>query len=149
MAERAAVLYQPVIETERFTIAADIMVWNEASGAYDLYEVKASTSGDDKKAKDELYTYDIGFQAEVLREAGCPWVGSISCGSTASYVRGETLDIDGLFTREDFSDRVAVISGPLRAEMETAYQALSQAQQPASPCGCIYKGRNSHCTTFG
>ncbi len=51
IAERAPVLYQPVVETEQFTIAADIMVWNSDSEAYDLYEVKASTSGDDRRRR--------------------------------------------------------------------------------------------------
>lgn len=148
IAERAAVLYQPVIETEQFTIAADIMVWNKECEAYDLYEVKASTSGDDKKAKDELYTYDIGFQSVVLRQAGVPLGRVHLVRLNSEYVRGDELDVDQLFTREDFTDRVAANSGSLKAEMEQAFAELSKSAQPNSPCSCIYKGRNSHCTSF-
>jgi hypothetical protein len=48
VAERAPVLYQSVFETDHYTTACDILVWNAETQAYDLYEVKASTSGDDK-----------------------------------------------------------------------------------------------------
>ena len=72
VAQRAPVLYQPVFETERYTTACDILVWNAETQSYDLYEVKASTSGDDKAANDELYSYDLAFQAHVLRENGVP-----------------------------------------------------------------------------
>ena len=54
VAERTPVLYQPVFETDRFTTACDILVWNGGRGAYDLYEVKASTNGDDK-TPDQAY----------------------------------------------------------------------------------------------
>jgi hypothetical protein len=36
----------------------------------------------------------------------------------------------------------------VRAEMELAHRALQSKQPLPSPCGCIYKGRSSHCTTF-
>jgi len=62
--KREPILYQPVFETDKYQIATDIMVWNDKTEKYDLYEVKASTSGDDKKkkTKNELYTFDIAFQ---------------------------------------------------------------------------------------
>lgn len=63
---RTPVLYQPAFETERFTTACDIMEWNDASDTYDLYEVKASTNGNDKKSKNELYAYDIDACGHAL-----------------------------------------------------------------------------------
>ena len=38
VAARGAVLYQPVFETDRYTTASDILVWNAGTQAYDLYE---------------------------------------------------------------------------------------------------------------
>jgi hypothetical protein len=32
--------------------------------------------------------------------------------------------------------------------MEAAHAWLQEETAPAAPCSCIYKGRNSHCTTF-
>ena len=146
--ERTPVLYQPVFETSRFTTACDILVLNSAADAYDLYEVKASTSGDDKKAKNELYTYDIAFQAEVLRQCGLSLGRLYLIRLESAYVRGAELDIEALFTREDFSDRVAAIREAVALEMDTAHDVLQSEVPLSSPCGCIYKGRSSKCTTF-
>ena len=146
VAERAPVLYQPVFDTERFTTACDVMVWNGA--AYDLYEVKGSTSGEDKKANNELYTYDIAFQAEVLRQCGVELGGLFLVRLNSAYVRGEAQDLDGLFTREDFSARVQKVREAVAFEMDTAHEVLMSEAPLAGPCACIYKGRSSHCTTF-
>ena len=148
VAEKTKVLYQPVFETDRYTTACDIVVWNEALAAYDLYEVKASTSGDDRKAKDELYTYDIAFQANVLRANGVPLGRLHLVRLNGEYVSDGTLDIDQLFTREDFTDRVTAILESVAAEMDAAHDVVSLPQLPAPPCTCIYKGRSSQCTTF-
>lgn len=148
VATSAPVLYQPVFETDHFTMACDILVWSERSGSYDLYEVKSSTSGGDKKAKDELYAYDIAFQAAVLRANGVP-LGTLNLVRLNSdYRRGEGLDIEALFTREDFTERAESIRDVIALEMDTAYDVLSSATPPPAPCGCMTKGRSAHCTTF-
>lgn len=148
VAQRAAVLYQPVFETDHYTIACDILVWNAGTMAYDLYEVKASTSGDDKTAKDELYTYDLAFQTHVLRENGVPLGMLFLVRLNSEYVFDDALDLEGLFTREDFTERVRGIIDAVPAEMEAAHAWLQQESMPAAPCGCVYKGRSAHCTTF-
>ena len=48
---REAILYQPVFETDQYTTACDILVWNADTGGYDLFEVKASTTGGDSRAR--------------------------------------------------------------------------------------------------
>ena len=146
VAERAHVLYQPVFETARYTTACDILVWNGAS--YDLYEVKASTSGEDRKAKDDLYAHDIAFQALVLRENGVPLGGLHLVRLNGDYVSDGTLDIERLFTREDFTDRVMPLLDAVAAEMDAAHDLIGLAALPPPPCTCIYKGRSSQCTTF-
>jgi hypothetical protein len=148
VAARTAVLYQPVFETEQFTTACDILVWNGESGAYDLYEVKGSTSGGNTRAKDERYTWDIGFQAEVLRRCGVPSGRLYLVRLNGTYVRDGALDLDQLFTREDFTDGVAALRDEIVAEMDAAQDDLSLAEQPAGPCGCYVKARAQHCRTF-
>src|SRR5574343_585805 len=44
------VIYQPVFENDLYKVISDILVWNNVSKVYDLYEVKASNAGEDKKA---------------------------------------------------------------------------------------------------
>ncbi len=148
VAARTAVLYQPVFETEQFTTACDVLVWNEQDVVYDLYEVKGSTSGGNTRAKDERYTWDIGFQAEVLRRQGVPLGRLHLVRLNGDYVREGALDIDRLFTREDFTDAVEAVRDEIAAEMDRAHDDLSMEVQPQGPCGCYYKARGQHCRTF-
>lgn len=146
---RTPVIYQPVFETDRYTTACDIIVWNAAREAYDLYEVKASTSGEDRKAKDELYAHDLAFQAIVLRECGLPLGQLFLVRLDGSYVSDGTLDFDRLFTREDFTERVTPLLDAVAAEMDAAHDMITLEDLPPPPCSCVYKGRSGHCTSFG
>lgn len=148
VASHTPVLYQPVFETERYTTACDILVWNTALRAYDLYEVKASTSGENRAAKDDLYAHDIAFQAVVLRENGVPLGRLHLVRLNGDYVSDGTLDLANLFTREDFTDRATPLLEEVAAEMDAAHDIIQLAELPAPPCACIYKGRSSQCTTF-
>ena len=58
------------------------------------------------------------------------------------------LDLQRLFTRENFSERVALVIEAVRTEMVKAHDLLQQKIAPAAPCSCIYKGRSGQCTTF-
>lgn len=147
--KREPILYQPVFETDKYQIATDIMVWNDKTEKYDLYEVKASTSGDDKKkkTKNELYTFDIAFQYLVLKELGVPVGKLILVRLNPDYVRDGELNLYQLFTKEDFTERVELIEDFVKEEMKTAYDFLMQKREPTGHCSCITKGRNSHCTT--
>ena len=53
-------------------VEIDIIVLNEETGKYDVHEVKASNSGDDKKkkVKNELYTRDLAFQYITMLRTG-------------------------------------------------------------------------------
>ena len=148
VAARTPVIYQPVFETDRYTTACDILVWDDASGAYDLYEVKASTSGEDRKAKDDLYAHDLAFQANVLKECGLTLGRLFLVRLDSSYVSDGTLDFDRLFTREDFTQRVTPMLETVAAEMDAAHDTTSLDAMPEGPCSCIYKGRSSQCTSF-
>ena len=142
------VIYQPVFETGKYKIVCDIIFWDDDAQVYDLYEVKASNSGDNKKAKDELYTYDIAFQYLVLKELNIP-IGKLNLVRLNSeYVRGGDLDIDNLFSIEDFTENVLSIMEVISEEMKNAYEILSNEIEPFGNCKCITRGRSSHCTTF-
>jgi hypothetical protein len=148
VAARTLVLYQPVFETEHFTTACDILVWNATSERFDLYEVKASTSGDDKRGKDDLYTHDLAFQVEVLRQGLIPLGRQFIVRLDSDYVRGADLDVPALFAIDDFTDRVAEIREAVTVEMDTAHDVLASERPLTSPCNCMTKGRSAHCTTF-
>ncbi len=145
---RSPILYQPAFETERFSTACDLLVFNASTAVYDLYEVKASTNGDDKAAKNELYTDDIAFQANVLGECNVPLRALRLVRLNSDYVRGDELDIRSLFSVEDFTVRVKDMQAQITKRMNGAFEFLSRPHQPSGPCDCLYKGRSAHCTTF-
>ncbi|MEI6880993.1 MAG: DUF2779 domain-containing protein [Bacteroidota bacterium] len=142
------ILYQPVFETEKYKMISDIMMWNKDVKAYDVFEVKASNSGEDKKAKDELYTHDLAFQYAVLKDLKVPTNKLYLIRLNSEYVRGTDLVLNELFTREDFTDRVLESVDTLRAEMKNAYDLLSSSEEPSGACVCMTRGRSAHCTTF-
>ena len=142
------IIYQPVFETEFYKVICDILVWNPSLKVYDLYEVKASNSGDNKKAKDELYSYDIAFQYLVLKELNIP-IGRLNLVRfNSEYVRVGDIDITQLFSVEDFTERVLDIADTVKEDMKNAYDILSNEEEPFGNCKCIIRGRSSHCTTF-
>lgn len=146
IANRMPILYQPVFATGRLITACDILVWS--GSAYDLYEVKASTSGDDKSAKDDLYAYDLGFQAHVLKSLDVPLGRTMLVRLNTDYIRDGEIDLDQLFTKEDFTDRVSALVPIIAEEVIAAHADLARTQPLPAPCSCVLKGRSSHCTTF-
>ena len=143
VALQTPVLYQPVLETDRYKIACDILKWNADAAAYDLYEAKASTS-----SNAESYAYDLAFQAAVLRENGVPLGRPFLVHLNGNYQLREELDVQSLFALDDFSDRVELNRDTVADEMANAYEFLQADHEPAPPCDCLRKGRAAHCATF-
>ena len=139
---RTPVLYQPAFKTDRYVTASDILKWNGT--AYDLYEVKAST---DSSNREDEYAHDIAFQVNVLLENGVPLGKFVLVRLSSQYVFDGSLNIDELFTFEDFTGRVRAMLGDVAVEMAAASTWI-RAPKPAGPCGCIYKGRSAQCATF-
>jgi len=146
--KKTEVIYQPVFETDKYMMASDILVWNNKVNAYDLFEVKASNSGEDKGSKDKLYTYDLAFQYTVLKSLNVPINKTYIIRLNNEYVRGGEIDLHDLFTREDFSEKVLKIKDDVAVEMENAYKLLSDSKEPFGECKCILRGKSSQCTTF-
>jgi hypothetical protein len=146
--KKTDVIYQPVFETDKYMTASDILVWNAKEKAYDLFEVKASNSGEDKSTKDKLYSYDLAFQYIVLKSLNVPLNKTYIIRLNNEYVREGELNIHDLFTREDFSEKVLKIIDEVATEMENAYKLLSDSKEPFGSCKCILRGKSSQCTTF-
>ena len=145
---KTPVIYQPVFETDLYKVICDILVWNKKTKLYDLYEVKASNSGQDKKSNDKLYTYDIAFQYLVLKELDIPIGKLYLLRLNSEYLRGSDLELEKLFSKEDFTEKVKEITDTVFLEMKIAQEFLSQKKEPSGSCKCITRGRSAHCTTF-
>jgi len=148
MEARTPIIYQPVFETPLYKMICDILVWNPDQNVYDLYEVKASNSGEEKKAKDKLYACDIAFQYNVLKELNIPLGTLYLVRLNSEYVRSADIVLHELFSIEDFTDRVLEMADSVAEEMRNAHEILDTETEPAGPCRCITRGRSAQCTTF-
>lgn len=146
--DRTPVIYQPVFENDTFKAASDILVWNDIAEGYDIYEVKASNSGEDKNANDKTYLHDIAFQYVLLKELSIPLNKLYLIRLNREYCRGSSLNIEELFTKEDFTERVLQIADHVKNDMRQAHDVLSSEDEPFGSCPCIIRGRSAQCTTF-
>lgn len=148
MAEKTAVIYQPVFTSEKFITASDIFVWNSNTNVYDLYEVKSSTASEENGGrKTEDYLIDMAFQKNVLNDLGIK-IGTLNLVRlNKEYVRTGEVNLKELFFIEDFTDQVNEKLEDIKQKMDGAYEFLSSEKEPHGHCDCICKGSNSHCTT--
>lgn len=119
---RTQVIIQAVFATDKYLAATDILQWNEKAGAYDLYEVKMSSTAerndgettetgeispvngetrpvDDtkkpekiNKKKEEQYERDLAFQANVLEMCGLKIHDKYLIRLNKKYIRHGDLD---------------------------------------------------------
>ncbi len=118
--------------------AVDIL--RKEGEGYAIYEVKSSTHAS------HIYAVDIAYQKYVLEHCGVPVTGTYLVCINTDYVRGEDLDIHGLFKILDLSEavnsEVAFLPGRLRLAEET----LASETEPncdlgehcRDPYGCAY-----------
>lgn len=156
IAERKPVIFQAVFTTERYMAATDVMVWNESAGAYDLYEIKmSSTEEEDDEGKvkpntrkEERYSYDLAFQANVVEACGIKLNKKYLVRLNRKYVREGDLDFSQLFILEDRTDDIKAFQELAEIQMGRAYDQLTNDTIPEGRCPCFYLGRSRHCTAF-
>lgn len=146
--EKTPVIYQPVFTTDKFITACDILVWNNSSDCYDLYEVKSSTSSEEGGGrKTEEYIIDIAFQKIVLDELKINVDKLNLIRLNKEYVRMREIVVKDLFLIENLTDQVEEKIEEIKQQMDGVYELLSNENEPQGHCDCITKGWNSHCTT--
>ena len=162
IAERTPVIFQAVFATDTYLAATDVLKWNEEAQAYDLYEIKmSSTEAEDEEGEDgqpkkvnkkkELqYEYDLAFQANVVEACGVRLNRKYLVRLNKHYVRSGDLDFTpgALFVIEDKTEVVEKLQPIAADEMRLAHDCLVRLTAPPAPCPCYYKGRKAHCTAF-
>ncbi len=140
---KQATLFQPIFRREGFLAACDVLKFDEETGKYAIYEIKATNEADEK-----THFYDLAFQVNLLRMCGLD-VGSINLlHLNSEYVREGDIDIIKLFVIDDVTAEIESLCVDVALEMEQAITYLSNENEPNGNCSCIYKGRSKHCTTF-
>ena len=136
-------IYQKQFEQDGFMAITDILTQDAKSEEYSLFEVKA-TNDIDKKT----HFHDLAFQYNVLKRTGLDVKTANLIHLNAEYVRKGELDLKQLFVIEDVTEKIQGMQEEVSAEMQLAFDYISQEKEPVGPCDCIYKGRSGHCTTF-
>lgn len=152
--EKEPIIFQAVFATDKYLAATDVLKWNETEGAYDIYEIKMSSTSNDEEGgggtKDEQFENDLAFQANAAQMVGLKIAKKYLIRLNKDYVRKGELDLTPgqLFIIEDKTETIKDLIPGVLVDMERAHDFLNQKVKPKGPCGCYYLGRGSHCTTF-
>jgi len=145
---KTPVIYQPVFASTKYLAVADIIVFNNATQSYDLYEVKSSTAGADGEGRrTNEYVTDLAFQKVVIDAIGAPVSTYNLVRLNKDYVRGAKLAIPELFLTEELTDEVNNEMADLAGQMAGVREYLLKEDEPAGYCDCINKTKGNHCTT--
>jgi len=119
VAKRTPIIFQAVFATDKYLAASDVLEWNKEANAYDLYEIKmSSTTYDDEdedgkpkkvdKKKELQYEYDIAFQVNVLEMCGVVIHNKYLIRLNKEYKKSGPLDfsLNKLFIKEDKTEAV-------------------------------------------
>ena len=156
ISEKTPVIFQAVFSTDKFLAATDVLSFNEKANAYDLYEIKMSSTEEEdedgkvkvNRKKEEQFEYDLAFQTNVLELCGLKINKKYLVRLNKNYVKYGDFDFDKLFIKEDKTEKIDILKSVALSEMGSSYDYLSQMDQPDGACPCYYKGRSAHCTTF-
>lgn len=140
-------LFQTTFVHDVFHVRNDMLKFNPEANAWDLYEVKGTNSLDEQNDRID-HIEDASFQSTVMRDAGIPLNRVYLVHLNKEYVRNGDINVFELFDQEDITEQVRERVAGTKERMKHAKEALLQENENALECQCVYKGRNSHCTTF-
>ncbi|QKJ23816.1 DUF2779 domain-containing protein [Poseidonibacter lekithochrous] len=95
-------IYEATFNFNGILVLVDVLEIHE-DGSVSIYEVKSSSSVKD------IYVHDTSIQYYVLEQLGFSIVSANVVHINSSYVRGDDLELDELFTIADVSDEVLVL----------------------------------------
>ena len=118
--------------------SVDILV--KKNDKYYIYEVKSSS-----EVKD-IYEDDLSYQVYVLRSLGLDVEGAYLVHINSSYVRGEELELDKLFTIEDLTDLALSKQDEVKTRIKEIKDYMDEDKEPTveladkcnSPYACPY-----------
>ncbi len=146
IARREPAIFQGEFVTDKLVVLCDVLVWNVRANAYDLIEVKSSTSSSTRR--DNEYAFDLAFHEHVLKASGVPVGCAHLMRLNSDYVRRGPVDIAQLFVRTDFGEAVAGVRDTLASLIDEAHRWINIKTPPKGPCPCVRLSRGNHCEMF-
>lgn len=157
ISKHTPVIFQAVFTTNKFLAATDVLQWNDKANTYDIYEIKMSSTGEEgsenekfDSKKEKQYEYDLAFQTNVAKLCGINFNKKYLLRLNNEYVRHGYLDYKKLFQETDKTEILDdTFLSVVSTEMNSAFEYLSQDEEPKGHCRCYFeRGRSGHCTTF-
>ena len=149
IAEGKKTIYQATFSDGELYAMVDILQWNDMYQAWDIIEVKSSSSQLDQLEGKRKNTHldDAGFQRILLQRLEMRVANVYLMELNKEYIKEGEIDIDRLFSIDEITDQLIELEEPLTAEIADAYSAINSTIEPKS-CQCRYKARNRQCAAF-
>lgn len=124
----------------------DVLVYNEFTDAWTIYEVKSSTSI--KTGKDNNHILDITFQKLVMSQVGIPIDQAYIVHLNKDFKKNGEIELFELFTTTDVTETVTLEYNEVEIEAGMALEFLKDKNVDLSSCNCLYSSRRNHCSSF-
>jgi len=114
-------IYEATFSFNGILVMVDVLEIHE-DGEVSIYEVKSSSSVKD------IYVHDTSIQYYVLKQLGFSLMSANVVHINSTYQRGDTLELDELFTIEDVTDEVLELQiniPSILKEFETVLEDVS------------------------
>src|ERR1700722_20305584 len=121
---------------------ADVLQFNPALDAWDIFEVKGSTS------VKNAHLHDLTFQILVFERAGYKIGNTAVIHINNSYVRRGPIDVPGLLTVSDVSGQSVALRDEVATKIARAKAVLELPDAPSIadfPCTCSPKDCECAC----
>lgn len=145
--QKQSVIFQSTFKKDKFLVRNDVLEYDEASQAWNLYEIKG-TNTIKENVKELDHIEDATFQYAVLLETGLPINQVFLIHLNKDYVRQGEIELESLFKIEDITDSVKERETNTRLRMEKVLAEFSQTDEAILTCTCLYSGRSNQCSTF-
>ncbi len=145
--KKTLAIFQATFISGIFLARNDILQYDAEGDSWSLCEVKGTNSlNDAEDGRDHID--DAAFQVVVMSDLGIKISKVTIIHLNKEYLRGDNLDVAQLFTRVDVTQQVTARLAATREKMGESADALTQLDEKALTCECIYVGRSAQCTTF-
>ena len=145
--EKSSPIFQATFITDAGLLAkTDVLVYNEFSDAWTIYEVKSSTTI--KTGRDENNIYDVAFQKLVMTELSIPVEETYIIHLNKEYIKRGEIELYDLFTTTDVSDLVDEKYAEVKSQADYALEFLGNKDINLSSGNCLYSSRRNHCSSF-
>jgi hypothetical protein len=145
--EKRPVIFQSTFIHDKFLARNDVLEYDKKNNCWNLYEIKGTNSLDENN--DEIdHIEDATFQYIILSDLGIKVGQAYIIHLNKEYVRGDYIDINDLFVKDDITSQVLERVETTKEKMFKAIELLFQENEKTLECLCIYKGRSKHCSTF-